>query len=185
MLMSGGKRLLKQMLVMAVRNCFKLYCGEDRKIMNFSNVNLSKIPDIDRFIPAIKRTLSGESATEGRGPLTEDQLTLRKLNREVGMLSGPLECPHVMTIAENSAQKAFAAVRNHVKEHMPGHTGRVWAVLGLNNTVTIVNNMRERDEALGNVKREWLTELMNAFEAQGIFVNNGDGNNSGGVDITG
>ena len=129
-------------------------------ISNISSFNLSKIPDIDRFIPAIKRTLSGESATEGSGPLTEDQITLRKLNRELGTLFGV---------------PSFYGEPQIIKGQ----------IMSENAIITLSGNRAERDEAVGNAKRNMLRELLDALEAQGIFVNNGDGNNSGGIDITG
>ncbi|MCL2250180.1 MAG: hypothetical protein FWC13_13060 [Oscillospiraceae bacterium] len=127
--------------------------------MNISS-SIQNIPNFERFIPAIQRTLSGESPMESANqPLTEDQLTLRQLNREMQSLDN-----RSLGQIARDMQNAQRPFMDYWTTNHPGQ-GRPARFIHADGTFTIINSAAERDEFLNTFKRDWLTEVLDTFNS--------------------
>jgi len=131
--------------------------------------SIASIPNFERFVPAIQRTLSGESPMESANqPLTEDQLTIRQLRRE--MMSLDTRSLGEIAIQMQNAQRPFMEywTTNHPGQPRPGR------IVHTDGSFTIITSTAQRDEVMNGFKMQWLTDIFTAFNAQ-----NGNNNGSG------
>ncbi len=88
---------------------------------------IGDIPDLEQYEGAIKRMLSGESELENPGsgkPLTEDQILMRKLNREY-QKTNPLTISQQQAVLQNNSRK----FTEYWKEHGNGGPRPARAIL--------------------------------------------------------
>jgi len=144
--------------------------------MNIAS-SVASIPNFERFIPAIQRTLSGESPMESANqPLTEDQLTLRQLNREMQSLDN-----RSLGQIARDMQDAQRPFMDYWTTNHPGQ-GRPGRIIQADGSFTIVTSAAQRDEVMNNMKTQWLTDILSAFNAhRNGFSVSGSG---GGFDET-